>query len=428
MCIRDRPVAQQRESHEGFARVANAPNSNAKVVSNPFFAESNSNGLAAGTEQPLKIKNRFANESSNTDLLVDQEPVPARKIEATANRTQTQYASFEDLKSEQENWGKSRNSVMNASPYISNDITPMIARGQDLKLAPASLQRCINHIEQGRSLARRRAAYAAREEFFAALRVIAQSHDSQTKSKTYTSALSRAIVALEEADDFFGERAHSGMDINVLMVIDGHESKIIPKEIAANMSSLDAIRVYFDYSRQTLHEALGNGPEASEALYSLGKLFTLSADHQLSGNPFDYSKSTVMHYAALDCNPQNHLSSNELGVLMARNGRLEEARDLFRDSLVVKQVPETWQNLAMVHEKLAQLSEGGAAQENFKLAQMANDEYAVSLQNSPAPARVQWVSPDSYNPENNFSFSESRVAELPNEAPTKQPFIKSLFR
>ena len=430
----EQPVDVQRDSHEAFAKATNAPNSNSKVVANPFFAESNSNtnenGFTDAVGQPMKIQNRFVTEPSQADLFAGQEPVEAIKIDATANRTQTEYASFEDLKSEQENWGKSISSVDNSSPYILNDITPMIAKGGQLKLAPETLQRCLNHIEQGRSLARRRAAYAAREEFFAALRVIAQSHDAQTRSKTYTSALSRAIVALDEADDFFDERAHSGMDINVLMVIDGHESKIIPKEIAENMSSLDAIRVYFDYARQNLHEGLGDGPEASEALYSLGKLFTLSAAHQLSGNPFDYAKSTVMHYAALDCYPKNHRSSNELGVLMARNGRLEKARDLFRDSLLVEQVPETWQNLAMVHEKMGQLSQGAAAQDNFRLAEMANQEYAVSLQNaSPAPGRVQWVSPDAYNPENKISFSESRVAELPSaEAPSKKPFIKSLFR
>ena len=426
----EQSFAAPRQSHEQFTKSTNTLNSNSKVVSNPFFAEADSgNGIAERKSNPQKVQNRFFTES-NADLFADEASAPNRKIEATATRAKTEYASFENLKSGQDQWVKSINSNDIASPHISNDITPILPRGEQLHLAPGTLQRCVNHIEQGRSLARRRAAYAAREEFFAALRVIAQSHDAQTKSKAYTSALSRAIVALNEVDDFFAERTHSGMDIDVLTVIEGHETKVIPKQIAQNMSSLDAIQVYFDYSRQTLHEALGNGPAASEALYSLGKLFTLSATHQLSGNPFDYAKATVMHHAALDCDSQNYRSSNELGVLMARNGRLEKARNLFRDSLVVKQVPDTWRNLAMVHQKLAQLSEGEVSRENQRLAQMANQEYTVASQQAAANSgRVQWVSPEAYNPENSISFSESRVAELPvEEAPRKPSLIKSLFR
>ena len=115
---------------------------------------------------------------------------------------------------------------------------------------------------------------------------------------------------------------------------------------------------------------------------------------------------------------------------MARNGRLEKARDLFRDSLVVQQVPETWRNLAMVHQKLAQLSEGEMSRDNQRLAQLANQEFnAASQQAAPNSGRVQWVSPEAYNPENTISFSESRVAELPAaEAPRKPSLIKSLFR
>ena len=426
----EQPLAAQRQSHEQFTKSTNTLNSNSKVVSNPFFAEADSgNGIAERKSNPQKVQNRFFTES-NADLFTDQNSAPNRKIQATATTAKTEYASFENLKNGQDQWVESINSNDIASPHISNDITPILPRGEQLNLAPGTLQRCVNHIEQGRSLARRRATYAAREEFFAALRVIAQSHDAQTQSKAYTSALSRAIVALDEADDFFAERTHSGMDINVLTVIEGHETKVIPKQIAQNMSSLDAIRVYFDYSRQTLHEALGNGPAASEALYSLGKLFTLSATHQLSGNPFDYAKATVMHHAAMDCDPKNYRSSNELGVLMARNGRLEKARNLFRDSLIVKPVPETWHNLTMVHQKMAQLSEGEMSHENQRLAQLAHQEFlATSQQAAPNSGLVQWVSPEAYNPENNISFSESSVAELPaEEAPRKASLIKSLFR
>ena len=413
-----------------------------KVVSNPFFSQDGSAADASplpGANQPQKIKNQFINEMGQADLFADHnsQTAPTQKAEAQFRAsTETEFASFEDLRNDQDQWASDIGPVQvsgnNGDRLIASEINPMVAPGENLQLAPASIQRCVNHIEQGKSLAKRRAAFAAREEFFSALRVIAQSHDAQTMSKRYTAALTRAVVALQEADDFYAQ-GNNGIDVDVLMVVEGHESKIIPKDIAGRMSSLAAIQTYFDYARQNFHAALGEGPVASEALYSLGKLFTLSATHQLSGNPFDYAKSTVMHYAALDCDPQNYRSSNELGVLMARNGRLEKSRDLLRDSLIAHQHPETWRNLAKVHEKLALSPNPEMAQNNRELAQMANQEYSLALQQVPAPiSRVQWVAPEEYNGEQSASFSEARVAELPQlpaiQAPQKRSLIQTLFR
>ncbi len=109
----------------------------------------------------------------------------------------------------------------------------------------------MNHIEYGKSLARRGAAFAAREEFFSALRLVAQSHDAQTRSTAYTAALREAITALNEADDFYNEIAHEGIDVDVAYVIDAHRSEIIPMDRAAGLSSAIAIQAYYDFARRT---------------------------------------------------------------------------------------------------------------------------------------------------------------------------------
>ena len=172
---------------------------------------------------------------------------------------------------------------------------------------------------------------------------------------------------------------------------------------------------------------------ASEALYSLGKLFTVAAAHDLTGNPLDYSKSMVMHYAATDCDKRNYRSSNELGVLMARNGRLEKARDLFRSSLVVQQMPQTWRNLAIVHDRLANSSNDPQfVAENRSLAQKAGYEYQVARQAIPTGSlKLQFVTREEFDRIGSSDFNDIRTAQAqpdPVPAESQKPNVLSRLK
>ena len=66
-------------------------------------------------------------------------------------------------------------------------------------LSSADAQKAVHNIEYGKSLSRRGAAFAARQEFYSSLRILAQSHDKQVGGTAYTQALRNGIVALKEA-------------------------------------------------------------------------------------------------------------------------------------------------------------------------------------------------------------------------------------
>lgn len=407
-----------------------------KRVSNPYFnaspAQPEMVDPVLTKAEPQTTVNHFAQAS----LLDPDAPQP--------EHVDTHFPNFEDLEKEQSDWGTASTlSVTPANQFVSGtnesmDITPMLPAGQSLQLDPVTTQRCVNHIEYGKSLARRGAAFAAREEFFSALRLIAQSNDAQSRSTSYTLALRDAVTALNESDDFFKEIAHEGIDVDVAFVVDAHASKIIPMDRAQGLSSAIAIQAYFDFARRRMNDAFGENVVASEALYSLGKLFTVAATHDLTGNPLDYSKSIVMHYAAIDSDPKNYRSSNELGVLMARNGRLEKARDLFRDSLIVQKMPQTWRNLAIVHERIAKTSsDPQVASENFDLAQRAGHMYEQTQRNSGSIIpKVQWMTPEQFEQTAPAEFNEIRTAQalpepaaapLPNNKPGIFDRLKSIF-
>jgi tetratricopeptide (TPR) repeat protein len=91
-----------------------------------------------------------------------------------------------------------------------------------------------------------------------------------------------------------------------------------------------------------------------------------------------------------------------LGVLLARSGQLEEARDLLKQSLRVNPATQSWANLAKVHARLNEP----------QLAQLAKAEFIRTAQ---LPARVapeiQWKPMEQFNAEAPIEFHNSVAAK-----------------
>ena len=250
--------------------------------------------------------------------------------------------------------------------------------------------KAVHNIEYGKSLSRRGAAYAARQEFYAALRILAQAHDSQAGGTAYTNALRDGIVALKEAEDFIVSDTESQIGLNVAAVIEGHSTKIISPEQAVNMTPIEAMQRYFAFSSHQMRVASGQNPVSAEALYCLGKLHTVQAKYGASPSKLDIAKAIVFHQSAIAADSTNYRSSNELGVLLANSGRLEESQQMLKRSLQIQQLPQTWQNLAVVHQRAGQQ----------QLAHLAHQEYLLTskaqMPNN-VPATIRWVEPGDFN-------------------------------
>lgn len=405
-------------------------------ISNPYFNQDVAPSAATPRIDPvLTIEETPAAQLNEFSQVAELNQLP-QEAPSTSNHVATNFPSFDDLEQERSQWNAPQTHRVTPSDQFviqrneQRDITPIMPAGQPLAGNASTIQQCVNHIEYGKSLARRGAAFAAREEFYSALRLIAQTNDVQSRSVAYTTSLREAITALNEADDFFSELAHEGIDVDVARVVEAHRSKVIPMDRAQGMSSMIAIQAYFEFARDRMGAAFGENVVASEALYSLGKLFTVAATHDLTGNPLDYSKSMVMHYAAMDCDSKNYRSANELGVLMARNGRLEKARDLFRESLIVQKMPQTWRNLSVVHDRLANTSNNPQSiAENRELSQKANHEYEITRQTAPSGIpKVQWVTPEQFDQTAPAEFNEIRTAQAqPDPVPDANSQKPSMF-
>jgi tetratricopeptide (TPR) repeat protein len=251
------------------------------------------------------------------------------------------------------------------------------------------------HVVRGFSLGDRAAIYAARTEFIQALRTIAQALDAQAgltpkDPQSCSQAIVRGLHALSEVDDFAPTGSRLDGDLDLTAIIAAHRTSACKQHPPA--SQLAALQAYFDYARDELQRAAAGNPVASQALVGLGKSYTATSEKNPS--PLASAKAIVFHQAALAADPANHLAGNELGVLLARHGQWEPAKQALLQSLRVQRDPAAWQNLAAIHKQLgendlAQL----ALQEQQMMKAKSTDLSPTDIDGTPI---VQWVDPKAF--------------------------------
>ncbi len=271
-------------------------------------------------------------------------------------------------------------------------------------------------IEAGVRLAARGATYSARTEFVMALRMIAQGLDAQEGGKQHSKALSAAFRAMRESEGFTPRGVNMEADIDMAILIAAHRTPVLKSVAAANLTPMVAIQSYYTYAQDQFALAGGRVGAASHALFSLGKL-QQSKHGAEQGQKLQAAKAMAFHQSALLVDARNHLAANELGVLLAQYEQWDDARRMLLHSVSVAPIPETWHNLAVVHQRLGQTDLAHRAQyEEGQLRLARNTGPSASDPN----AAVRWVSPEK------FARSNPRPGAPPKpqtarRGPTAQP-------
>jgi hypothetical protein len=256
-------------------------------------------------------------------------------------------------------------------------------------ISASAAQRAVHHVEYGKSLARRNASFAARQEFYSALGVLAQSNDEQSGTQTYTTSLRNAVVAMNEAEDFMVSDTESQLGMKVDDITAGHATKIIGETQARHMSPSQALQRYMAFAGQQLEIAGGQNVVSAETLYCLGKLHQVLSTKSLDPNSMDVAKSMVYQRAALGADETNVNSANELAVMLAQSGKTKEAKWLLKQGLLVRPTPVAWANLAKLHQRNGE----------HELAQLAMNERQIALNSpiTPGPSKkISWVSSEAF--------------------------------
>lgn len=274
------------------------------------------------------------------------------------------------------------------------------ARGDRAEAAPRSwdleliARQADRHTRRGCELAARKAVFSARLEFIRALRLIAQGLDAQNQTTEHGEALAAGLRAMNEAGDFLPKASRLEADLDVAMIAGAHTTPILHGADARSVSPLEALRRYFDYAQARLAAGAGNEIAGSVALQFLGKLHVVMADQPVEPVVAAEPKAMAFFQAALIVAPRNYIASNELGVLLARAGRHQEAKAAFEHSVAAKPTAEAWRNLALTCEQLGIMDAAyHAATEAIALdsqRQRRRDRLADSR------VRVEWVEPERF--------------------------------
>jgi tetratricopeptide (TPR) repeat protein len=256
-------------------------------------------------------------------------------------------------------------------------------------------------------VAQRGATYTARAELVEALRMIAQSLDAAQGTGAHAESLAAAFRALEEGEAFQTRGARPDLGLNLKNLVGGHRTPVLKDADLARLTPLQAMQQYYTFAQEQFAAAGERRPAASLALYGLGKLHMVMAEKPGAGAAMDLPKAMVYHQAAMLVDPQNHLAANELGVLLARFEQWEEAKRVLLQSVAVNPLPQTWHNLAVVHDRLGETTL--ATQARFESEQLRRQNPAAAT--AGAGPNVRWLSADEF----------AATGERPTAAPASAP-------
>ncbi|MCI0331824.1 MAG: hypothetical protein L0228_01200 [Planctomycetes bacterium] len=262
------------------------------------------------------------------------------------------------------------------------DITPCAAT------AVESTAQLLPAVQRGFGLAQRGALYAARTEFVQVLRRVAQARDVAADSAEHSRALAAGLRALDEAEDFVPHGVQLEAELDVRAVASSHRTSVLPDGETEDVSPFEAVAMYHSYAQEQLKAAVAGDQAGSMALYGLGTIYARLSergddDVQLT------RRAMTMHAAALAACPNNHMAANELGVLVCRAGRAEEAARLFKQTINFAPSAVAYHNLAVAQQRLGMHAHAAANEvESQRLAAMERERGDVSRR-----AGIRWVTP-----------------------------------
>lgn len=241
-------------------------------------------------------------------------------------------------------------------------------------------------VQQAFQLAQRGALFAAETEFVQVLRRIAQANDAAAGDGRHARALAAGLRALDEAADFVPSGNQVEAELDVPIVASSHRTPVL-RDYPHKVLPHEAVALYHLFAEQQLTIAVAGEQAGSMALYGLGRIGVLQAPRE-GNDAHGRQRSMTMFSAAIAARADNHLATNELGVLLCQAGRPAEAARVFERTIDMAPSALAYHNLAVVQRKLGMPGQANAnEQESQRYASLERANGVVSRRMG-----VQWVS------------------------------------
>jgi hypothetical protein len=274
-------------------------------------------------------------------------------------------------------------------------------------------------VREGMELADRGASFAARADFIAALRILAQGLDNDTGTPRHSQSLSAALTAMKEAQDFLpaGGKVEGELDLPPLVA--GHRTPLLKNVPPGQLQAMRALKQYFNFAQEQLCQAVSHEVSGSMALSALGKLHAALADKANAEVALPEAKAITFFQAAILVCPQNYMAANDLGVLLAHKNDCAAARKALEHSVTICRCTENLRNLSVVYRQLGETRLAELAARDAEAARAAEVARQRSGGRSTGGA-VQWVDQSAFaKPSGQWTDLPARPAA--NAAATQGP-------
>ncbi|MEI8374506.1 MAG: hypothetical protein WCJ35_16905 [Planctomycetota bacterium] len=285
-------------------------------------------------------------------------------------------------------------------------------------------------IRHGYELANRGAYFAARAEFTTALRLIAQGLDNDRNATVHSHALTSALTAMKEAQDFIPAAGKLEGELDLLPIVASHRTPVLKNVPPEQLQAMRALKQYFTFAQQQLALAAGQEISGSMALGALGKMHAALAGKPNPEIVAPAAKAIVFFHAAILVCPRNYMAANDLGVLLAHSGDSVGACRVLEHSVLVCRCSENLSNLSVVYRQVGQHRLAELAMEKAQVAKAAEIAQQKSASLS-AGGKVQWVDPtalvQSPGPWTDPPAKPATTAEVHGPGPASSPSSKPVF-
>lgn len=271
--------------------------------------------------------------------------------------------------------------------------------GQSPAIAPHIDQR----LQYAFDLAQRGAVYSAYAEFQNVIGLCAAELDAAEGGSKRRKAAQEGFVALEEVEEFGTSRdALRSREINVKRISAAHRTPLQERIENEDWDAGQATRNYYEFAMQRIDDACRGSTAAPNALYGMGRTAGLLSNR----TPHGALRAMLLYDLTLRVDPTHALAANELGVLLAQNGRFEDAERALALAVTHGDSAESWKNLAMVYQRLGKSAESHQALQRALAPPPADGPASTVLASSEAKPPI-----DPENAPDERKFSETAQAK-----------------
>ena len=255
---------------------------------------------------------------------------------------------------------------------------------QELKLR---LERCD-------SLLRRGAIHSARDEAVQGMRRLGRTLDAHRPSLISSAAFEKALTALREEVDFHNLVGNCHADA-IPSLVASHSTEALKGRPLDGVAPEIASQHYRNYARYEFVVASDGHKWSSDLLYAYGKTLEKEAELEPDRAFLLLAQSVACYQAATQVSPSQSDAASQLGYVLIRLDRIDDAYQALISSIKQKPTANAWNNLAEIYRRRGAASDAQYATQQAKA--IANSQQNFSYEN-PEITEVDSVTFAKYSP------------------------------